>query len=169
MQDSYFFLYNKDATVTAAGHDAEAAKVVAWVNLSKQPDSASAKAAVAAAIAKCGAANIKDLDEYSWWKSSTNKWQTTSVPELLPGRRRSPVTDADGAAANGGWRVHQITYPELVYLLKTETNKDVVVLFGGNWCPNTRPVIPFINRDAQGTTSPSSTSTRSSTERGRWR
>jgi hypothetical protein len=45
--------------------------------------------------------------------------------------------------------VHQITYPELVYLLKTETKKDVVVLFGGNWCPNTRPVLPFINRAAQ--------------------
>lgn len=149
VQDSYFFLYNKDATVTAADTSLKPAKIVGWTNLTKQPDEVSAKAAIAAVIAKCGASTIKDVDEYSWWKSSTNKWQTTSSPNAYQGAEVPVITDADGDAANGGWRVHQITYPELVYLLKTETAKDVVLLFGGNWCPNTRPVIPFINRYAQ--------------------
>ncbi len=85
VQDSYFFLYNKDATVTAADTSLKPAKVVAWVNLTKQPDSVSARVAVAAAIAKCGAANIKDIDEYTWWKSSTNAWQKTSSPSAYQG------------------------------------------------------------------------------------
>ena len=149
VQDSYFFLYNKDATVTAADSSLKPAKIVAWVNLTKQPSSVSAKASIAAAIAKCGASNIKDIDEYKWWKSSTNTWQTTSSPNAYQGANHPVITDADGDPDKGGWRVHQVTYPELAFLLKTEKEKDVVLLFGGNWCPNTRPVLPYINRDAQ--------------------
>ena len=52
-------------------------------------------------------------------------------------------------AADGGWRVNQITYPELIDLLENSTDADAVILFGGTWCPNTRAVLPFINKDAQ--------------------
>src|SRR6202000_3287340 len=59
------------------------------------------------------------------------------------------LTDADNDAADGGWRVDQVTYPELVDLLKTNNSANAVILFGGTWCPNTRPVLPFINENAQ--------------------
>ena len=59
------------------------------------------------------------------------------------------LTDADNVAADGGWRVNQITYPELIDLLDHSTDADAVILFGGTWCPNTRAVLPFINKDAQ--------------------
>jgi len=149
VQDSYFFLYDKDVKVTLPDDSEKPSKIVAWVDLSEQSSSSSARAAITAVINKCGATSLKDIDEYSWWKSSTNRWQATSSPNAYQGANNPVITDADGDPANGGWRVHQITYPELVYLLKTETEKDVVVLFGGNWCPNTRPVLPFINRAAQ--------------------
>ena len=55
------------------------------------------------------------------------------------------LTDADNAA-DGGWRVNQITYPELVDLLKNATDADAAILFGGTWCPNTRAVLPFVNK-----------------------
>ena len=45
--------------------------------------------------------------------------------------------------------MNQITYPELVDLLKNATDADAVILFGGTWCPNTRPVLPCVNKYAQ--------------------
>ena len=45
--------------------------------------------------------------------------------------------------------MNQITYPELIDLLEHSTDADAVILFGGTWCPNTRAVLPFINKDAQ--------------------
>ena len=45
--------------------------------------------------------------------------------------------------------MNQITYPELVDLLKNATDANAVILFGGTWCPNTRAVLPFVNKYAQ--------------------
>ncbi len=150
VQDSYFFLYDKDNTVTPPGSSTPVpAKIYSWVNLTKQASSASARADVAAAIATCGAANIKSIDEFTWWKTANNKWQSTSSPNDYQGANVPNLSDADGDAAKGGWRVHQVTYPELVFILKTEKTKDVAFLFGGTWCPNTRPVLPSINKYAR--------------------
>ena len=54
------------------------------------------------------------------------------------------LSDSDNSAADGGWKVEQITYPELVDLLKSDTSANAVILFGGTWCPNTRPVLPCV-------------------------
>ena len=45
--------------------------------------------------------------------------------------------------------MNQISYPELVDLLEHATDADAVILFGGTWCPNTRAVLPFVNKYAQ--------------------
>jgi hypothetical protein len=150
VSDSYFLLYDKDNDVTPLGEaTSQRAKIIAWVNLTEQASSASAQADVAAAISVCGAANITAIEEFTWWKSANNLKQVTQSPNDYQGAGVPNLTDADGAAVNGGWRVHQITYPELVHLLKTERSKEAVILFGGTWCPNTRPVLPAINRYAQ--------------------
>jgi hypothetical protein len=143
--DSYFFFYDKDNVVTD-GDAAKPQKIASWVNLSK---SATPAADVATAIALCGAASVQDIDEFHWWKASNNQKQFTQKSNDFQGADTPNLTDADGSAANGGWRVHQITYPELVYLLSTEDAKETVILFGGTWCPNTRPVLPSINKYAQ--------------------
>lgn len=142
---SFFFFYDKDNVVTI-GADAKPAKILSWVNLTT---SATPEADIATAIANCGATNIADPSEFAWWKASNNAKQTTQSPNDYQGSGIPNLTDADGSEARGGWRVHQITYPELVHLLSVEDAKDVVLLFGGTWCPNTRPVLPAINRDAQ--------------------
>ncbi len=65
------------------------------------------------------------------------------------------LAPGDGDAADGGtgstpWRVDQVTYPEVVDLLKQgATTSNAAILFGGTWCPNTRPVLPYINEYAQ--------------------
>ena len=145
--DSFFFLYDKDRTVVDGSP--KPGKIAAWTNLSDHADSTSAKAAVTSAINTVGAANVIDISEFAWWKSANNLWQATSSPNEYQGALIPNLTDADGAAANGGWRVHQVTYPEYVYLLRTTTSKDLVFLLGGTWCPNTRPVLPSINKYAQ--------------------
>ena len=150
VSDSFFFLYDKDNTVTPSGASTpQRAKVTAWANLTDQASSATTRADVAAAIGVPGAANITAISEFTWWKTANNLKQVTQSPNDYQGSGVPNLTDADGAAANGGWRVHQITYPELVHLLKTEHSKEAVILFGGTWCPNTRPVLPSINKYAQ--------------------
>lgn len=144
VKDSFFFIYDKDETVSG-----QPTKILAWVNLTKQPSAASALADITTAINQCGATSIRDISEFEWWKQASNLWQTTSSPGAHQGVDQPLLTDAAGAEANGGWRVHQITYPELVFLLKTEQEKDVAFLFGGTWCPNTRAVVSFVNKYAQ--------------------
>jgi thiol-disulfide isomerase/thioredoxin len=148
--DSFFFLYDKDDNVTPLGSSTpQRATIVAWVNLTEQASSESTRADVAGAISTCGAANITAISEFDWWKSANNAKQVAQSPNDYQGAGVPNLTDADGATANGGWRVHQITYPELVHFLKTEDSKEAVILFGGTWCPNTRPVLPSINKYAQ--------------------
>ncbi|WP_121246993.1 Ig-like domain-containing protein [Solirubrobacter pauli] len=147
--DSFFFVYDKANTVTPDGSTAQPAKVVSWVNLTDEASTAAAAADVNAAIGKVGPATLDELDQFAWWKSEVNARQKEQAPRVDRGSEVPVLTDADNAAADGGWRIQQVTYPELVDLLKSGTDANAVILFGGTWCPNTRPVLPFINEDAQ--------------------
>jgi len=145
---SYFFVYDKDRTVTPSGGSAQPAKIASWVDLTDK--GAAAATDVATAISTVGAGTLGSLDEFDWWKSSINWRQSFTSTTDVRGKQVPVITDAENAASEGGWRINQITYPQLVDLLKSGANeKNAVILFGGTWCPNTRPVIPAINQDAQ--------------------
>ena len=141
VQHSFFFIYNK-------GHEdgGQPAKVVSWTDLTTQAGSTSTQADVATAIGTVGASQLAALDEFAWWKSEVNGRQVTQAPTAARGANHPVLTDADNA---DGWRVNQLTYPELVDLLKHATTANAVILFGGTWCPNTRPVLGAINKHAQ--------------------
>lgn len=139
--DSYFLVYDKDAQ-----DGGQPAKVVAWTDLTTQASSASTKADVTAAIDKVGGTSLGELDQFDWWKDEVNAKQEEQAPNVAQGAEHPVLTDADDA---DGWRIDQITYPELVDLLKTTNGANAVILFGGTWCPNTRPVLPAINKQAQ--------------------
>ncbi|MDO9357274.1 MAG: Ig-like domain-containing protein, partial [Solirubrobacteraceae bacterium] len=124
-------------------------KIASWIDLTDEPSSARTKADVATAVGTVGASNLATRSEFAWWKSANNAKQAAASASEAQGKNTPVLTDEDDAAADGGWRVHQVTYPELVFLLKTETSKDAVLLFGGTWCPNTRPVISAVNEEAQ--------------------
>jgi hypothetical protein len=145
VQDSFFLIYNKAHTVA----DAKAAKVVSWTDLTTQAGSSSTKADVTTAIGTVGAANLTRLDQFAWWKDEVDTKQVTQGGSAAEGANVPVLTDADNAAADGGWRVDQVTYPELVDLLKNDNDANAVILFGGTWCPNTRPVIGSVNKYAQ--------------------
>ena len=137
--DSYFLVYNADASSGAA-----ADKVVTWVNLTDD-DAATTK--VTAAIAGKTFARV---EQFAWWQEEANERQRVGTETTPSQNPEVPVlTDADNQAADGGWRVNQITYPELIDLLDHSTDAYAVILFGGTWCPNTRAVLPFVNKDAQ--------------------
>jgi len=141
---SFFLIYNKERTVGA-----QAGKIASWVDLSEQASSVSAKADVTTAIGKVGAANLTQLDQFAWWKDEVNAKQVTQANTTARGKDVPVLTDADNAAADGGWRINQVTYPELVDLLENGNDANEVLLFGGTWCPNTRPVLGAINEYAQ--------------------
>lgn len=147
VSDSYFFIYNKDHTVAVSGTP-EPQKVVSWVDLDNEPSSLQTQADVTTAINTVGSSNLDD-DQFAWWESEVNSKEHTQASTNADGGNVPVLTDADNSAADGGWRVDQITYPELVDLLKSDTSANAVILFGGTWCPNTRPVLPFINQQAQ--------------------
>ncbi|WP_445148675.1 Ig-like domain-containing protein [Baekduia sp. Peel2402] len=138
---SFFFIYNKDHK-----DGADAAKVVSWTELTTQADAGSTTSAVNTAIDKAGAANLEELDQFDWWKDEVNAKQAEQAPNVAQGASNPVLTDADGA---DGWQIDQITYPELVDLLKSTDGENAVILFGGTWCPNTRPVLPAINKYAK--------------------
>ncbi|MDA0158950.1 hypothetical protein OM076_01635 [Solirubrobacter ginsenosidimutans] len=139
--DSYFFIYNKDKTAP----DGKAAKIVSWVDVTDK--GAASPAAVSAAINSVGGANLATLSQFDWWKSSVNWRQTFTSTTDARGKQVPVLTDADNA---DGWRINQVTYPEIVDLLKNGAqDANAVILFGGTWCPNTRPVLPAINKYAQ--------------------
>lgn len=138
--DDVFFVYDKDATTNGVPD-----KIVSWVNLSSVSD---ANGAVASALAAAGGGAVVDqLGQFEWWKSSANRKHDLSYPnDLINGG--DIITDADGV---DGWRVKQITYPELLHLLdiKETASTNFVLLFGGTWCHNTRAVIKDVNAEAQ--------------------
>jgi hypothetical protein len=141
VQESYFLIYNK--ANTAGG---QPAKVVSWIDLTDETASPATQTKVTTAINTVGAANLGRVDQFDWWKSEANLRQNKQAPEPARGGDVPVVTDADKA---DGWRVNQISYPELVDLLEHTTDADAVILFGGTWCPNTRAVLPFVNKYAQ--------------------
>jgi hypothetical protein len=141
---SYFLVYDKDSR-TAGG---QPLKIVAWVDLTDAAGSTAARADVATAIGRVGGANLATPDQFDWWKSAANARQLQASPNPHQGPNVPVLTDADDA---DGWRIEQITYPELVHLLDNDAtvSKNAVIFFGGTWCTNTRPVLPAINRYAQ--------------------
>ncbi len=138
---SYFLVYDKDSR-TAGG---QPLKIVAWVDLTDAAGSTAARADVATAIGRVGGANLATPDQFDWWKSAANARQLQASPNPHQGPNVPVLTDADDA---DGWRIEQITYPELVHLLDNDAtvSKNAVIFFGGTWCTNTRPVLPAINR-----------------------
>jgi Bacterial Ig-like domain (group 3) len=141
VSDSFFFIYNK-----AHADGAQPAKIVAWTDLTTQASSTSTKADVTTAIGTAGASSLTEDDQFAWWKSAVNARQVTQAPSTAQGAGVPVIDDADDA---DGWRINQITYPELVDLLKHADTANAVILFGGTWCPNTRPVLSFVNEYAQ--------------------
>jgi hypothetical protein len=138
---SFFFIYNKDHTASG-----QPAKIVSWTDLTTQAGSATAKADVTTAVDVVGASGLEDTDEFAWWKDEVDAKQDQQAPNVAQGVNEPVLTAADD---DQGWRIHQVTYPELVDLLKHNTDANAVILFGGTWCPNTRPVLPFVNKYAQ--------------------
>ena len=134
-QDSYFLVYNTDNKVGDAND-----KIVASVNLT---DDADVGTKVAAAIDNKTFATV---EQFSWWREEANeRSRAASLTTPTRGPNVEVLTEADRA----GWNVNQITLPELVDLLQNATDADAAVLLGGTWCPNTRAVLPFVNKEAK--------------------
>ena len=141
---SFFLIYNRDRTAAA-----QKAKIASWVDLSETASSSSAKGDVTEAIGKVGPANVARFDQFAWWKDEVNAKQVVQANTTARGKDVPVLTDADNAGADGGWRINQVTYPELVDLLENADDANQVILFGGTWCPNTRPVLSAVNKYAQ--------------------
>lgn len=141
VQDSFFLVYDKDAK-----SQGKEARIRAWTNLSDQPSTAAAKEDVTKAIDVVGGTNLVTISEFSWWKHEANAKHLAQTTQVSQGRDVPVLGDAD---AQAGWRVKQITYPQLVDLLKNvRSDESAALLFGGTWCPNTRPVLPATNDNA---------------------
>jgi len=141
--DNVFFTYDKDRTVEGA-----ADKIADWVDLST--DATIGASVTAAVTAVGGGAVIDQVAEFKWWQSENNRIQSLQNGGTEAGIARyggEILTDADDDL---GWNVEQLTYPELLHLLKLKdsTDQNFVILFGGTWCPNTRAVIKFVNDEA---------------------
>ena len=138
--DSILFVYDKDHT--SAG---EADKIVDWVNLTAT-NAAAVDSEVTAALASVGGAAIDSRSQFDWWESAANFKHDLAYPD--DARYGGDILeDADNA---DGWRIQQVTYPELVHLLnKNGANDNFVLLFGGTWCHNTRAVLKQVNHEAQ--------------------
>jgi hypothetical protein len=137
--DDVFFVYDKDHT-SAGSTD----KIVSWVNLTTNAD---VPGAIGTAFTAAGGGVVIDqLGQFDWWKASANRKHDLAYTD--DARYGGDIlTDADNA---DGWRVKQITYPELVHLLNVNAaDSNFALLFGGTWCHNTRAVIKDINAQAQ--------------------
>lgn len=139
-EDAVFFVYDKDRTVAA-----QPDKIADWVDLTTD---AGVPASIAAAFTAIGGGAVIDqTTQYAWWKTYNN-----AVHKYLnPSEARYGGDILDDSDNVGGFNVKQITYPELLHLLdvKDSADKNFVILFGGTWCPNTRAVIKFLNREAK--------------------
>lgn len=138
--DDVFFVYDKDNKSGTAND-----KIRSWVNLST---SSTVPAAVTTALTDGGGATgIDQLSQFQWWKDAANGKHRASYADAA--RYGGDILDASDDA--DGFRVQQITYPELLHLLdvKDSTDKNFVILFGGTWCHNTRAVLKHVNKEAQ--------------------
>lgn len=137
--DDLFFVYDKDRTQTG-----QVDKIVDWVLLSGAGDVTTD--VTTALTAAGGAAAIDKLDQFDWWKSAANRKHDVAYPDDL----RYGGDILDDADKADGWRVQQVTYPELLHVLNTsDASKNFVLLFGGTWCHNTRAVLKQANAEAQ--------------------
>lgn len=135
--ENALIVYDKDRVVEGA-----ADKIADWANLGAATDQE--LQAVFASVG--GGAALDQLDQFAWWKDSANAKHALSYPSV--DRYGGDIlTDAD---ATDGWRVQQVTYPELTHLLKLNAaGANFALLFGGTWCHNTRAVITEVNAQAQ--------------------
>jgi hypothetical protein len=152
--DSFFFTYNKANTVTVSS-TAEPEKITNWVNLDTESSSTNLTADVTTALNNAaqntagGASGVSSPNQFDWWESEATLKNNVADTTNSEGADVPLLTSANDQASDGGWKVDQITYPELIDLLKTDTTQTATILFGGTWCPNTRPVIPYVNEYAQ--------------------
>jgi Bacterial Ig-like domain (group 3) len=161
--NSVFFTYNNANTVNVSGTP-EPQKILNWINLDTESSAANLEADLTTVLGHAeantagGASGLASPDQFAWWESEATAKQnqqgntspTLAIQPNADGGNIPLLTSADDSASDGGWRIDQITYPELVDLLKNGANtSNAVILFGGTWCPNTRPVIPFVNQYAQ--------------------
>ena len=141
--DDIFFVYDKDHKVADVND-----KIVDWTNLSTAANATAAGAGVTTALTTAGGGAVIDqLSQFAWWKDSANHKHDLAYPnDAVSGG--DILDDSDNV---DGWRVQQITYPELLHVLQTKdaTAANFVLLFGGTWCHNTRAVVKFINQQAQ--------------------
>lgn len=136
--DNAVILYDKDHTAEGGAAD----KIVDWVNLNGATDQRLGEAFTAIG----GGAVIDQLSQFKWWEDSANKKHRASYSD--ENRYGGDIlTDSDEA---DGWRVKQITYPELRHLLDIKADgANFALLFGGTWCHNTRAVLKDVNAQAQ--------------------
>jgi hypothetical protein len=161
--NSVFFTYNNANTVSVSGTP-EPQKILNWINLDTESSPANLEADVTTVLGNAesntagGASGLASPDQFAWWESEATAKQnqqgngspTLAIQPDADGGNIPLLTSANDSASDGGWRIDQITYAELVDLLKNGANSSsAVILFGGTWCPNTRPVIPFVNQYAQ--------------------
>jgi len=169
--DSYFFIYNDANTVTVSSTP-QNEKILAWVDLDKEyanagnnstigPDvnaalEETASSTLSTANLPTAESLLTDYTQFDWWESEATA-KNDAVDNAFSGGTQATGLQSyqplltSASSANGGWRIDQIPYPELVDLLKSSatTNATAVILFGGTWCPNTRPIVPYINEYAQ--------------------
>ncbi|WP_300677534.1 Ig-like domain-containing protein [Nocardioides sp.] len=141
--DDLFFVYDKDHTSAGA-----ADKILSWTDLSDAADTAAVTTGVTTVLgAAGGGAAIDALDQFHWWKSAANGKHAASYADTQR-YGGDLLTDADAA---DGWRIKQVTYPELLHLLdaKESAQQNFALLFGGTWCHNTRAVLKDVNAQAQ--------------------
>ena len=149
-------------TNTAGG---QPAKIVSWVDLTDKATPTSTKADVTTAIGTVGAANLTQLDQFAWWKDEVNAQagrpgvddrrprQRASRSSPTPTSARRRLADQPGHLPRAGRPAQE-----------RARTPNAVILFGGTWCPNTRPVLAGRSTSTRRrTTSRSSTSTPSST------
>jgi hypothetical protein len=149
--DSFFFTYN--TANTANGSNPE--KITNWINLDNESSSTNLEADVSTALNNAsqntagGASGLSSPDQFAWWESEATLKNNVADATDTDGVNVPLLTSANDQSSDGGWKIDQITYPELIDLLKTDTTQTATILFGGTWCPNTRPVIPYVNEYAQ--------------------
>jgi hypothetical protein len=142
LHDSYFLVYDKDHR-----SGADNAKILGWTDLTADSSTATRDAVDDAADVVGSGADFTEIDQFAWWKDEVNAKHAQQTTSVTSGGTRPVLTDADD---DGGWNIEQITYPEYIDLLKSgAADKDAVILYGGTWCPNTRPVLPAINKQAK--------------------
>jgi hypothetical protein len=150
--DPYLFVYNKDRTVGADQDRIVAAlsgaKTVA--DLDTAPEQSAYRSQVASVL---GSAALDTNTQFDFLRDEHNRRHyeryvknadaTTEADQLA--RYGGAIFDESDSAA--GFRVENITYPELRYLVQQPG--DYALLFGGTWCHNTAAIIKDANRLAQ--------------------